>query len=456
MELFDCIVVGGGRSGVEAARAAVGLGARTALIERAAPGGRHARGEAMAIALGAVAKTLRRARELPDSGLDRHDPSYRLHRVLEWVRSEVGGEPNAVVEGVTTIAAEARFQGPGVLAVHHRWLKARRAIVLAPGSAEVRSSIPGGEIAHGLERILEWTVLPESVVFLGASPAAVVCAQALARLGAKVTIVDEALGAGDLMSAAAHELDAILVRDGVTLRRDATVMSLRRSGRGVALTLRAAGNIESDLQAGEVIQSPVLAPDLGALALELGGVEVTARGIRVREGFRTSAKRVLAIGSAIGEPCLGSESRSQARFAVRGALVGTSPRFDPERLLRSTATDPAVACVGIGVRDAGDRGIEALSARVPYRDTSGHERGVVELVASRRGRVLGCLVVGPDAVHLATLVGLAIDRKLDIGELAAQSTEAGPEQASLVAAADAVSRSTKPAFFGRIRSWLRR
>ena len=88
-----------------------------------------------------------------------------------------------------------------------------------------------------------------------------------------------------------------------------------------------------------------------------------------------------------------------------------------------TYTDPELAHVGLTEARARERGesVEVLRWTFEDNDRAQTERrteGLVKVVATKRGRVLGASIVGPRAGELIPPWVLAIGRKLKVGALA--------------------------------------
>src|SRR5690606_27031615 len=94
--------------------------------------------------------------------------------------------------GVTVLAGEARFLGPDRLAVAGRALSAKR-FVLATGSRPFLPPIPGLGAQPFLtnESVFALAERPEHLLLLGGGPIGCELAQAFARLGSRVTLVEQ-------------------------------------------------------------------------------------------------------------------------------------------------------------------------------------------------------------------------------------------------------------------------
>jgi pyruvate/2-oxoglutarate dehydrogenase complex dihydrolipoamide dehydrogenase (E3) component len=295
---YDVVVIGGGAGGLTAARAARRRGRRVALAERAKPGGECTfTGCVPSKTLLETARRMAAAERGAAYGFDAKVAvdfgrvMDRVRRVVEEVASQESPQ-RLRAEGIELLAGVARFLDDHTVDVDGHGVVADR-FVIATGS---RPSIPAVEGLEAIgpltnQSIFQLRELPKRLLVLGGGAVGVELAQAFARLGAEVVLL-EALQRilqpeePDASAAVAEALaaDGVAVRTGVTVRRatPGPVLELADGERvGGSHLLVAAGR----------------APDTTGLDLELAGVATAADGAVVVDGrLRTSRPHIYAIG----------------------------------------------------------------------------------------------------------------------------------------------------------------
>jgi len=448
---LDLIVVGGGRGGLEAGRLAARHGLKVTIVERDRTGGRRMPSERVAHALGAAARAIGAGRRVRQVGLDRHEPSFRWARIAERVRAALDA-PLRVASGVQLVDGEAVFVEPAAVRVGEQLLRARRLIV-ATGIEPAAPAIEGGELLldASLAGLARATLLPSPIAFVGATAEAMVAAQALGRLGAEVIVLDRGLRADGLPDRARLEIERLLEEDGVRVKTGIEVTGIRRNGEAVRIDLRDRGGAPTSIEVRHLIAAISGPPDIAGLELGVPDIEVVPDGIKVDDSLRSSATGVWAIGGAAGRSTDAGDLRQQARVAVRAASLGHKVRYEPELVVQTIATDPPVALVGAGERAAA-RGGETLVVREAIDAGERSDGCFVELVADRGGRLLGGLVVDPEASAIAGAVALAISEQLDLTELADLAPTGTAAGHALAAAADQLAGSRSSSTWGRLTS----
>jgi len=424
----DVCVVGGGSAGLVVASGAAQLGLDVVLIERAEMGGdclNH--GCVPSKALIAAAKAAQAQRDGAAFGIAPVEPRVDFGRVMDHVAEVIAAiAPNDSVErfeklGVRVLKEEARFVGRTELQAGPHRIRSRR-IVLATGSRPTAPPIPGLADVPFLtnETIFANRILPGHLIIIGGGPIGLEMAQAHRRLGSRVTVLE----AADFLAKDDPELSAIVVaqlrKEGVDLRGHADIARVERAPSGVAVTLDGGERLEGS----HLLVAAGRAPIVEALDLGKAGVAHTAKGITVDASLRTSNRNVWAIGDCNGLYAFTHMAGYEASLVIRGALFRAPARLDAAIVSWATYTDPELAQVGLGERQARDRHgdtIRVLRWQLAENDRAQTERttgGMVKAITDRHGRILGAAIVAPHAGELIQPWCLAIGRRLKISSLA--------------------------------------
>lgn len=256
MSRYDLVVIGAGAAGLTAARICAGLGGRVVLVEAAQqPGGDCLfSGCVPSKSLIASAKLAHSMRTADRLGVHPIEPQVDFARVMERVRDVIvrAGEPDtsAALEaaGVEVVHASARFVRPGMVQAGGREL-AYRCALIATGSSSAFPPIPGLADVSPLTNETLWDLreLPARLAVLGGGPVGVELAQALARLGSRVTIIEaepELLPRED--PEAGRFVADTMESEGVVVHRNARVDSVQPTADGAGALAAGGRRIEFD------------------------------------------------------------------------------------------------------------------------------------------------------------------------------------------------------------------
>ena len=420
----DLIVIGGGAAGLAAARAARRRRARVALISDAPLGGD-------CTFSGCVpSKTLLNAAR---QGLSF---SAAMTRVSDVIDSIARTESVAVVraEGVDVIEARARFTDATTLDVDGARMRARR-VVLATGAGPLVPAIPGLDRGSVLtnEEIFTLNALPRRLAILGGGPIGVEIAEAFARLGSQVTIVEAAARLLPREEPEASEVIAnYLSQLGVRLLSATRCVAVHH-GATTTLSFATGPALECDA----LVVAVGRRPTSGDLGLEVAGVALDERGfVTVGANLRTSARHVYAAGDVSQALQFTHVADETGRLAAANALSRVAwRRFHPEWIPMVTYTGLEVARVGVREAEAprGARVAYLPMAEFDRAVMSGEERGFVKIIAGPRrlsghlagGQILGATIVAPRAGEMLAEVVLAMRAGL-YGARLATATHAYP------------------------------
>jgi pyruvate/2-oxoglutarate dehydrogenase complex dihydrolipoamide dehydrogenase (E3) component len=313
--------------------------------------------------------------------------------------------------GVDVFLGEGRFTARDALAVGGQTLRFRRAVI-ATGARAAVPPVPGLERAGYLtnETLFELTAPPEHLVVLGAGPIGCEMAQAFARLGARVTLIEQAAHALPREDVdAARIVEQAMARQGVELLLESRVTRVEvRDGRRVVSAER--NGRTQEIAGDRILVAVGRAPVVEGLGLEAAGVGYDRTGITVDDRLRTGNRRIYAVGDVCSEQKFTHAADAQARLVIGNALFFGLGGGRVSRLVmpRVTYTSPEVAHVGLGRDEAEESGHEVHTITVPLREVDravldGEEDGFLR-VHLRRGsdRILGATLV---AEHAGEMIG---------------------------------------------------
>jgi pyruvate/2-oxoglutarate dehydrogenase complex dihydrolipoamide dehydrogenase (E3) component len=425
-ETHELLVIGGGSAGGGVASIAARAGTDVLLVERDRLGGE-------CLNLGCVpSKALIRSAELAhlvrtstDLGLDASlaaiDTGPLLRRVREVIRSARGDRDEAdtwAAQPYPARHATARFVAPHVAEIApHGDGRARRVgfehAVIATGSQTTIPRLPGLDGVPFLtsDSIWDLEAIPGRLVVVGGGPVGAELAQALARLGARVTIVEP----DRLLSQEEPEASAVLaqafVDEGIALR-------LGRSVAGVAPGVATLDDGER-LPFDALLLAVGREPALGDLGLDAAGVATRDGDLVLDDELRTSAPHIWAAGDVTGQLPFVHVASAQAEVVAANVVHGAHRSMSYDGIPWATFTDPEVARVGML---AGEAGADIVTGRTTWDEldralTEGDTRGFISVLASRDGRILGAQVVGRGAGDLVGELSLAMSAGLTVHQV---------------------------------------
>jgi pyruvate/2-oxoglutarate dehydrogenase complex dihydrolipoamide dehydrogenase (E3) component len=412
---YDLVVIGGGSAGLTAADFGARIGARVLIAAEQLGGDCTWTGCIPSKAL------IHAARVAHDSGAE-----VDSRRVMTEVRAAIARvyayeTPEALAKrGIDVALGRVQFLDRATVKVGDRLLYGEH-FVVCTGASSVVPPIPGLDAAKFLvyETFFDLDNLPASMIIVGGGPTGVEIGQALARLGARVTLIEQR---DSLLPDVDPEAGAIIQRrleaEGVSLRLGTAVSSVVSDGTGVEVQAGPAR-----IQADSLLIAVGRSPRTDGLGLDRAGVELEGDAIRVNKDLRTTNPLVYAAGDVTGGFQFTHYAGWQGYVAARNALLPGAQEGRRAHIPRVVFTDPEVAQAGLGEADAragfSDVRVHRLELdRVDRAQADGQHDGFLKLLTDGGGKLVGAVVVSRVAGETINELAVAIDGSLGLSELA--------------------------------------
>jgi len=426
----DMCVIGAGSGGLSVAAGASQIGASTVLIEKGKMGGDCLNyGCVPSKALLAAAHTADTIRGSGRFGIEAKVGAVSGKGVHEHVHGVIAAiAPNDSVErfegfGVNVIQATARFTGPNQVEAGGTLINARR-VVVATGSSAMVPPIAGLSDVPFLtnETIFDLRQIPEHLIIIGGGPIGIELAQAHRGLGSRVTVLEKfsALPKDD------PELTGVVLdrlrESGVDLREGVEVVAVNQTPSGVSVTTARNGE-QTDILGSHILVAAGRRPNVQELDLETAGIAYSPKGIQVDARLRTTNHKVFAIGDVAGGYQFTHVASYHAGIVIKNALFRIPAKQDTRSIPWVTYTEPELAQVGLTAQQAKEKHNHVRVLTWPYHDNDraqaeGLTEGLVKVVTTHRGHILGAGIVGARAGELIHTWVLAMSQRIKIGAVA--------------------------------------
>ena len=420
---YNLVVLGGGTAGLVSAAGAAGLGAKVALIERHLLGGDClVTGCVPSKAVLRSARVVGELRGAPPLGVTAGGTMVDFAAVMERMRrlrARLSPHDSAARFrdlGVDVFLGHGRFTAPDTLTVGGQTLRFRRAVI-ATGARPAELPIPGLREAGYLtnETVFTLTARPAALAVIGGGPIGCELAQAFARLGSSVVLLSDVpqLLPRDDPDAARIVANA-LAQDGVRLVLGCEVRRVTTAD-GRRVVHFATGGTEEQVAVDALLVAAGRTPNVDDLGLEAAGVSSDRqRGVIVDDNLRTTNPHIFGAGDVCMSHKFTHAADFAARTVIQNALFRGRKKLSGLTVPWCTYTDPEVAHVGLGTREAAERGValDTFTERLDAVDRAvldGEEDGFVRVhVHKGTDRIAGATVVARHAGEMISEITLAM------------------------------------------------
>jgi len=429
---YNIVVLGAGTAGLITAVISASLGAKVALIEKHLMGG-----DCLNVGCVPSKGIIRAARAWADL---RKAEAFGLH-IPPGVKYDFGAAMARMRKlrarfshndsahrytklGVDVYIGSGRFTSGDTIQVEgragNRTLKFVRAAICT-GARAATPPTPGLKEAGYLtnETVFSLTELPRRIGVIGAGPIGCELAQAFARFGSQVYLIEAMHGIMPNEDRDAAELvEQQMIKDGLTVLCCGKDLRVSKTDQGKRLNVDSHGQ-QYDMTVDEILVGVGRTPNVEGLGLETVGVDFDQNGVKVNGRLQTSNARIFAAGDICSRYKFTHAADAMAQIVVQNALfphpfgLGYAS-VDSLVMPWCTFTEPEVAHVGMYEKDAKAKGIdvETYTFKLDEVDRAildGEEEGFARVhIQKGTDKILGATIVAAHAGDMISEFSVAM------------------------------------------------
>ena len=481
---YNLVVIGAGTAGLITAVVAAGLGAKVALIERRLLGGDCLNvGCVPSKGLIRAAKAWSDLKRTEEFGI--HVPPGvtcdfgAVMARMRQLRARISHNDSAhryKALGVDVYIGDATFVDRETVSITgqagNRTVRFAKAAICT-GARASAPSIPGLSEAGYLtnKTVFSLTELPSRLAVIGAGPIGCELAQAFARFGSQVYLVEALHGVMPNEDRdAAQIIQQSLLRDGVQLLCCGMDLRVASTESGKRLTVESHGQ-RYDVTVDEILVGAGRRPNVEGLGLELAGVEYDKSGVTVNGRLQTTNPRIYAAGDICSKYKFTHAADAMAQIVIQNALFPhpfglAYANVDSLIMPWCTFTEPEIAHVGLYEADAKAQGLEVETYTVKLNEVDraildGEEEGFARVhIQKGSDKILGATIVAAHAGEMinefSVLMRAGVGAKVIAGTIHPYPTQAEVSKKVVNLWRKAHFTPRTKALLVKLFAWLRR
>lgn len=426
MKETDLLIIGAGPGGYRAAEYAAKNGLKVVIFETGHVGG-------TCLNVGCIptksfvhdAEIIQTLNNAETFGLNGLDYEFDIQKVIQR-KDEVIASLRSGIEtllshpNITLVKAEAQFLDVHTVMAAGEEYSAKY-IIVATGSVPktLRLEKPVARRVLDSSDLLSIDSQPKSLCIIGAGVIGMEFASIFNAFGTEVIVVEflkECLPVLD--SDIAKRLRKSLEKQGVTFHMQSAVTAITEDGvmftdkKGISVTV----------EAEEVLMAVGRAPRVFDHFRHAGFDYSERNGIIVNEHLQTTVSHIYAIGDVNARQMLAHAAEMQAIHVVN-QILGKSDDIRLDIMPAAIFTLPEAACVGLSEDLCKEQGVDYICKKSFWRANGkalamNEAEGLLKLIASPNGDILGCHAYGAHAADLIQEVSALMCRNTTVEQLA--------------------------------------
>src|SRR5437868_1641113 len=373
---YDLIIIGSGPGGYSAAVRAGQYGLETAIIEKDPKLG------GTCLHVGCIpTKALLHTADVwehflhPEKdGIECENPRLDYPKVIDRKNGIVSKHAKGVEflmkkNKVEWIKGRATLKGKGKIEVGGQIVEAKNIIIATGSEARMLPGLtPDPDFILTNIEILNLTQVPKSLAIIGAGAVGVEFASIFHRFGSKVTLLEmlpRIVPVED--EEISKELHRAFKKAGIRIETGAKAENIRKTGKGVALTVTLDGGKKEELEADKLLVAVGRKPITEGIGLESTRVELDRGFIKVNERQQTAEPGIYAIGDVVaGTPQLAHVATREGMVAVAHMAGKPTRPINRNRIPGATYTEPGIGSVGMTEAQARAKGHKVKIGKFPF------------------------------------------------------------------------------------------
>jgi len=429
---IDVLVLGGG-TGNKVASAAAAAGLETVLVEKGPLGGtclnRGCNPSKMLIAhanqVNAVADAGRFHVDATLDGVDVPAIVEEVHGTLGDIADGMA-ESKRNEENLTFVNAEGQFVDDRTIRADGTEYTAEKVLVAAGTRPLVIDAIDGLTDVDYLtsSEALRLTEPPERLVVMGGGYIAAELGYHFDALGTEVALIEME----DSLLPREDEEVAERFTDIAERRHDVftgyRVTSVSEANGTITTTAESADGDTIEVSGDELLVALGRRPNTDRIGIENTDIALDDRGfVETDDRLETNVDGVYAIGDIIGDHPFKHAADYEVEVVTENLVDGADRTVDYSGMSHAVFTEPQVAGVGRTEGQLQENGVEYVVGRAEYADGAMSralkiDDGLVKVLASPDGELLGCHLVGHEASMLVHEATLAVRHGLSVEDVA--------------------------------------
>ncbi|QCI18760.1 dihydrolipoyl dehydrogenase [Buchnera aphidicola] len=430
----EVVVLGSGPAGYSAAFRCADLGLDTILIER------YKKIGGVCLNVGCIpsksllhiAKVIKDAKDLSETGVFFNKPSINLKKIHDWKEDIIHKLTNSLYNisnkrNIKFIQGTAHFESNNNIIVENDQNKfdiSFKNAIIATGSNAIKiPSFPNQDdrIWDSTDALLLKNI-PSRFLIVGGGIIGLEMATIYSALGSTVDIVDRFNVFLPSVDEDVSKMYIKSINKRFNIFLNTHIKTIDPKDHGLIVSMEG-DNLGHSISYDNILVAVGRTPNTQDLKLEKVGIELNDTGfIKVDNQLKTNISNIYAIGDVTGLPMLAHKAIHESHIAAE-VIAGKNHYYEPKVIPSVAYTDPEIAWVGFNEKDVIKLNIDYEVAVFPWSASgrahaSNCTTGLTKLIFNKKNnQIIGASILGTNAGELINEVALAIEMGCDAEDL---------------------------------------